>query len=238
MKTKSVIFSIMLVAISAIVLNACKKDVNPTYPSAPAPAVVTVPVGNYPAGLGSSPGTPVCKPFVLPSNIVLLGQIQSASFKSTGFNKENQNIEDFIFNPKTTSVSIGSGSLVQFYMKFFNKSPLPTTFIIPGGLMFLPEDTTTQTGTTVQPDTLIIPGNDSVLCYVRTYCTNLHKHTPNNTKYKMLGTTLHNDLWTMVDILKNKKKLDQGSQVQSIIWNITDHGGLTDADRIYLNNLP
>ena len=123
-------------------------------------------------------------------------------------------------------------------MKLYNKNPQPKTIIIPGGLMFLPGDTAAQTGTTTQNDTITIPGNDSIGCHIKTYCTNLHKHVPSNTSYKMLGTTVHSDLWTLVDILKKKKKLAPGSQVQSIIWNITDHGGLTEQDRIYLNSLP
>jgi hypothetical protein len=233
MKTKSIIFPVILFVIGLIALNACKKDVNPASPAAPA-----IPVGYYPAGLGSTPGTPVCKPYILPANIVVIGEIQSAVFKSGFFDKETQDINDFILAPKTTFIELGSGSLVQIYMKFYNKNLQPASLIIPGGLMFCPGDSTAQTGTTVQNDTIIIPPHDSIGCHIKTYCVNLHKHVPSNTKYKMLGTTLHSDLWTVVDILKTKKKLAPGSQVQSIIWNITDHGGLTVQDRNYLNSLP
>ncbi|MFZ4399572.1 MAG: hypothetical protein ACOYO1_06035 [Bacteroidales bacterium] len=237
MKTKRFFIPVVSLLIGFLLFNACKKDINPIYPVAK-PVVTTIPVGIYPAGLGSTPGTPVCNPFILPENIEVIGEIKSAAFKSTVFDKETQNINDFIYTPKTTFVELGSGSLVQIYMKFYNKNSQPTTLVIPGGLMFLPGDTAAQTGTTTQNDTIIIPPHDSLGCHIKTYCTNLHKHVPNNTSYKMLGTTVHSDLWTMVNILKTKKKLAPGSQVQSIIWNITDRGGLTDADRTYLNNLP
>ncbi len=239
MKTKRTIFPIVLLAIGIIAFNACKKEASPVYSSNNIITTTpTVPVGNYPAGLGDVPGTPVCSPYILPSNIEVVGEIQSSTFKSTNFNKETQNVNDFIITPKTTFIQLGSGSLVQVYMKFYNKSSQPTSLIIPGGLMFCPGDTTTQTGITIQPDTLIIPGNDTTGCNIKAYCTNLHKGIPNNTNYKILGTTLHSDLWEMVGILKTKKKLSQGSQVQSIIWNVTDRGGLTEQDRTYLNNLP
>lgn len=237
MKTKRIFLALIVCIIGIFVFNACKKDVNPMYPSV-SPVVTTIPVGIYPSGLGNNPGIPVCNPFKLPNNVEIIGDIKSAAFKFSNFNKETQNINDFIFTPKTTFLELGSGSLVQIYLKFYNKNPQPTTLIIPGGLMFLPGDTAAQTGTTTQNDTVIIPPHDSIGCHIKTYCTNLHKHVPSNTNYTMLGTTVHSDLWTMVNILKTKKKLAPGSQVQSIIWNITDHGGLTDQDRTYLNNLP
>ena len=65
--------------------------------------------------------------------------------------------------------------------------------------MFCPHDTSCQTGITVQPDTITISGNDTTSCHIRTYCTNVHKHVPNSTKYTMLGTTLHTDLWNPKD---------------------------------------
>jgi hypothetical protein len=239
MNTKRFFLPLAAIVIALIALNACKKDINPQIPSDPPVVVVPlIPVGNYPSGLGDAPGLPVCNPYILPANVEIVGEIKSNAFKSGFYNKETQNVNDFIIRPKTTFIELGSGTYVQVYLKFHNKNAQPTTVIIPGGLMFCPGDSTAQTGTTVQNDTVIIPGNDSIACHIRTYCTNLNKHAPNNTSYKMLGTTVHNDLWTVVNILKNKKKLPQGTQLQSIIWNITDHGGLTEQDKATLNALP
>lgn len=234
MKTKRILLPVIVLVLGLIALNACKKDVSPTYPI----TVVTIPVGNYTAGLGSSPGTPVCKPFILPTNIVLIGEIKSAAFKAGFTNKETQNVNDYIITPKTTFLELGSGTYVQVYLKLYNTNSQPTTLIIPGGLMFLPGDTSSQTGTTIQNDTIIIPPHDSTGCHIKTYCTNLHKHVPSGTTYKMLGTSLNTDLWTMVSILKTKQKIVSNSRIQSIIWNITDNGGFTQADKDYLNSLP
>lgn len=195
-------------------------------------------VKDNPSGLGSNPGKPYCAPFILPSGIEFVGDLQSSSFKSTIFDKENQNAEDFIMNPKTNFIPLGSGSLVQIYMKFRNKNPFKQTLIIPGGLVFCPMDTTSQTGVIVQPDTLIINPNDSIGVLLKAYCTNLHKHVPSNTKFNLIGVSLHSDLNTVVGILKNKQKLQQGSKLQNIIWNISDRGGLQDEDLDYLNSLP
>ena len=218
-----------------IALSSCKKEVEEPQPIEQS---VTYPIGNYPSGFGSSQGTPVCSPFVLPSNIVYIGEIFSHSFKVTNFNKETDNIDDFITTPKSNFIVLGSGSLVNVYIKFFNTRPQQSILIIPAGLVFSCIDTTAQTGIIVQPDTVIIPGNDTIGINLKCYCTNLHKHVPSNTNFKLSGITLHKDFNTLIGILKNKKKLSQGSQLQSIIWHITDAGGLTDADITYLNNLP
>lgn len=232
MKIKN--FIILLFAISFLTFIACEKvDVtNKSVNSTQSPKVL-----NNPSGFGSISGTPYCAPYNLPSAIQIIGELQSSSFK-TFFDKENQDPADFIINPKTTFIPIGSGSLVQVYMKLYNKSSVKQKLIIPGGLIVCPEDTLSQTGVIVQNDTLIIDPNDTTGVLLKAYCTNLHKHTPYNTKFKIIGTTLHEDMYKMVGILKNKQKLQTGSKVQSIIWNITDHGGLTDDDIIYLNNLP
>ncbi len=237
MKTNRFFYPLVVCVIALITLNACKKDINPVSPTN-SPVVHIIPVGNYPSGLGNTPGVPVCNPYILPANVEIIGEIKSAEFKSGFYNKETQNVNDFIILPKTNFLELGSGTYVQVYLKFHNKNAQPKTLIIPGGLLFCPGDTTAQTGTTVQNDTVIIPGNDSIGCHIRTYCTNLNKHVPNNTTYKMLGTTVHNDLSTMVTILKTKKKITQNTEIQKIIWDITDHGGLTEQDKAYLNALP
>ncbi|MCX6232060.1 MAG: hypothetical protein NTZ33_11005 [Bacteroidetes bacterium] len=235
MKSKKYFFAVIMIIVGIVALNACKKDVSPSNYT---PYVDPYPVGNYTSGLGINPGKPVCKPFILPQNVELMGEIHSATFKSTNFDKLTQNANDFLITPKTTFLELGSGSLVNVYLKLYNKNSVPTTVIIPGGLMFCPGDTNAQTGTTTQNDTIIIPPHDSTGCHIKTYCTNLHKHVPSSTTYSMLGTTLNSELFNLVQILKTKKKLPQGSQVQSIIWHITDQGGMTDADRTYLNSLP
>jgi hypothetical protein len=236
MKTKKIFIAVFVLVGGIIMLNACKKEVTTTYTYIP--VVDPTPVGNYTSGLGNNPGKPVCKPFILPQNVELMGEIHSATFKSTNFDKLTQNANDFLITPKSTFIELGSGSCVNVYLKLFNKNSFPTMVVIPGGLMFCPGDTTTQTGTTTQNDTIIIPPHDSSACHIKAYCTNLHKHIPSSTTFTMLGTTLNSDLYGLVQILKTKKKLPQGSQVQTIIWHITDQGGMTDADRTYLNNLP
>lgn len=234
MKSKKI--TLIVLALGLFTFFACEK-VDVTNKST-TPTPVSPKVTNNPSGLGSNPGIPYCAPFSFPPSIQLIGEMQSSQFKSTNFDKETQNAEDFILNQKTTFIPYGSGSLVNIYMKFRNTSSVKQTLIIPGGLMFCPIDTTDQTGVIIQPDTIVIPGNDSASIQLRAYCTNLHKGVPNNTTYKMVGTTLHSDLYKMVEILKNKQKLPQGTKVQSIIWNISDRGGLKPEDITYLNSLP
>lgn len=231
---KTVRSTLLVIVLIIFAFAACEKvDVKNKTIAPPAPEVK-----DNPSGLGTNPGKPYCAPFNFPAGIELIGKMQSSSFKSVNFDKENQNAEDFIMNPKTSFIPLGSGSLVQIYMKLRNKNPFKQTLIIPGGLIFCPEDTTTQTGVIVQPDTLVINPNDSVGVLLKAYCTNLKKHVPSNTTFNLIGVSLHSDLHKVVGILKNKQKLQQGSKVQSIIWNISDRGGLKDEDVDYLNSLP
>ncbi len=231
MKTKKITFIIL--ALGFLTFIACEK-VEVTKKTSPE---VLPQVMNNPSGLGSNPGQPYCAPYSFPASIELIGDMQSSPFKAQLTDKENQNIEDFIIQSKNNHIILGSGSLVQVNMKLHNKSTVKQTLIFPGGLMFLPEDTTSQTGVIVQNDTVIIDPNDTTTVLLKSYCTNLHKGV-HQTKFKMIGISLHSDIWKVVDILSRKKKLSQGSNLQSIIWNISDHGGITEADINYLNNLP
>lgn len=232
MKTTKITF--ILMALALIGFNSCEKVEVTNKTIAPELPKVAV----NPSGLGSNPGIPYCAPYSFASGIEIIGEMQSTAFKSTDFNKETQKAEEFILNPKINFIPIGSGSLVQIYIKFRNKNSFKQTLIIPAGLILCPEDSTSQTGVIIQSDTLILDPNDSTGVLLKAYCTNLHKGVPHNTKFKMIGTTLHEDLYRMIGILKTKQKLQPGSQAQSIIWNITDHGGLTEEDLNYLNSLP
>lgn len=231
MKIKNITLS--LLALGFISFYACEKIEVTNKTVTPIQQVM-----DNPSGFGTNAGKPYCAPYFFPASIQLIGEMQSTAYKTTFIDKEKQNAEDFIIYPKTNYIPVGSGSYVQVYIKLFNSSAVKQTLIIPGGLIVTPEDTTCQTGVIVQTDTIVINPNDTTGVLLKAYCTNLHKHVPSNTKFKIAGTTLHNDMYRMVAILKNKQKLQQNSQVQSIVWNITDHGGLTDADLTYLNSLP
>ncbi|MCX6233004.1 MAG: hypothetical protein NTZ33_15860 [Bacteroidetes bacterium] len=229
MKTKRSNLYLIVLFLSIIAIIACKKDVNSNngLPYNP------LEVGYYPNGFGIYPGNPVCTPLVLPLNVIILGEIRGSWKKSSSFDKLTQTQ-----NPKDTYVQVGTGGL-SFYIKFFNKNSYQQEVVIPGGLILCCHDTSSQNGTTTQNDTIIIPPHDSLTCILNAYCTNKQR-TFKPVIYDILGTTLHQSLFELIQILKPKQKLNfaQVTFIQNIIWNITNGSGMTDDDRAFLNSLP
>ena len=236
MKTKIIFLNVCFLAVVLIIFNSCKKD-DSTNVNKP-PVVVTPTTGYYPQGLGSVPGKPYGIQYTFPSEIKLIGQITSFQQKGVIYDKLAQ-LSDFAnFTPKSDYITYGSGTYVNLYVKLFNTNSQPKTLIIPAGLIFCCEDTSTQGGIIIQPDTIVIPGQDTAFCILKSYCTNAHKSPPSNNIYKMTVTTLHYDLWLVAYILKNKKTIQDASTIQTIIWSITDGSGLSETDKNYLLSLP
>lgn len=236
MKTKSIFFNIFILALALISFNACKKDDSSS--NNKPPVVIEQTPGYHPQGLGSNPGQPYGISYTLPNDIRLIGAITSSPQKGIVNDKVAQ-LSDFTnFTPKADYVSYGSGTYVNLYVKLLNTSFQTKTLIIPAGLIFSCEDTSTQGGVIIQPDTIVIPGEDTVFCCLKSYCTNLHKSPPSNQVYKITVTTLHYDLWLVAYILKNKQTIQDSGTIQSIIWSITDGTGLSETDKNYLLSLP
>jgi hypothetical protein len=212
-----------------IAIIGCKKENTTTY----YPIDNQQKVGYFPYGFGTVSGIPVCKPFVLPPNVEIRGNIQSSVGKSSSFNKLSQDISQ-----KESYAFIGSGAL-KFYIRFCNKNSSQQKIIIPAGLILCSQDTLSQNATTTQNDTIIIPPHDSLICVLFAFCTNKQR-TFKNVYYDILGTTLHQSLYELVQILNHKQKLNwyDIETIQNVIWHITNGSGMTNEDRVYLNNLP
>lgn len=236
MKKNLILFLVVLfVATMTISYQSCKKDDTVTNIVRPP---VTPPHINYLLGLGNIPGKPVGTNYSLPSNFHLTGPIMSDPGKALTGDKQALLLAGIFPGIKTDYTTFGSGTYVNLYVGIRNITAQNGVLIIPSGLIFCSEDTTDQSGIIIQPDTIPIPGNDTVLCCLKSYCLNLHHSPPSNAIYKMTVTTLNPDLVYVVSVLRNKKPVTDASQIQSIIWNITDNGGITQSDKTYLNSLP
>lgn len=202
-----------------------------TTPNRPTPT-------NYMLGLGSNPGKPVGTAYNLPTYFRFTGPIMSSPGKEYTGDKMAMLLNGELPEPKTDYVIFGSGTYVNLYVGITNITSQNRVLVLPAGLIFCGEDTTNQNGIIIQPDTIPIPGNDTVFCCLKNYCLNLHHSVPSGSPYKMTVTTLNPDLVYLVNVLRNKRPVTEAGQIQSIIWNITDNGGLTASDKAYLNSLP
>jgi len=239
--------------LSAIVLGAflisfalisCKKN------SDPAPDNQNNIVANFYStslsGFGSHGGFPSGNAFALPHNIKLVGHMTGGipgKFPGFKISKTIENIPSSL--PKSIFTEYGLGTYVNIYMKLYNTSTSSYKLIIPEGVIMcdsFPNDTTvydsTQTGIIIQPDTIDFPPTDTLSICLKSFCLNLHHAIPSaQTIYRFAVITNNESLHRVVTILRNKKTLaDHVSEIQSILWDITDGAGLTQADIDMMNS--
>ena len=121
------------------------------------------------------------------------------------------------------------------------------TFVLPAGLVFCnksendstPIDTC-QTGIILVPDTITIPGGDTIEILLKSFCSNLNWHAPtSNSIYAMKVTTNNDQMVRLIAALKGKKTLvDHQGDIQSYVWKITNNSGLTTEDYNTISNWP
>lgn len=224
----------------SIIVTSCKKDSsNPSDQSSP-----TTIYSTSLSGFGSHGGAPTGTAFVLPPNIKIVGSLTGGQ---PGFkiNKTIGNINSYLASlAKTNYDQHGLGTYVNVYFQLRNTANVAFKLIMPAGLIMcdsLPNDTiaddTTQSGIIVTDDTIVIPGDDTVGVCMSSFCLNLHHSVPSGNKYMFKVITNNNQLSQVVAILRTKKTLpDHISDIQSILWEITDGAGLTQADIDMMNS--
>lgn len=243
MKKNLNFIGVLCVAIT-LFFASCQKDNLPT----PTDTNKPVPTNNYMTGLGTTPGFPSGRPFVLPSNVSILGDIRGGQmYKSTEIDKDKYT-GPFPINmiPKSW-VAYGTGTYVNLYIKFFNSLPTPTSLVIPGGLIFvdsLDSDTSNgmyQKGFILQDVTVPLPAMDTAFVILQAYCLNHTLYPSSYNAVYFIGPITNNpNLDSIVTIMAPKMPpIGQEYSIQSIIWNVTDYGlNLTAQEVQYLNSLP
>lgn len=241
---KKILFTTTVFFTCLIIFNACNKD-NETAPAKPGNPV---PTGNYLAGLGTTPGFPSGRPFILPEHVSIIGEIRGgAMYKNTNIDK-NKYTGPFPYDliPKSW-ISYGTGTFVHLYIKFFNALPTPSNIIIPGGLIFIDSlDVNTHTGVyqkgfILQNIDIPLAAMDTTFAILEAYCLN-HNLAPSsyNAVYFLGPITNNPDLDSIVTIMAPKQyPFGEEYSIQQIIWNVTDYGqNLTASEVQYLNSLP
>ncbi|MEI8201974.1 MAG: hypothetical protein WCH34_03120 [Bacteroidota bacterium] len=217
---------------------SCKKDKTPP---ADIPNTGTV-LSTSLAGFGSYGGVPSGTPYVFPSNIKLVGEILGGNPGKSPFigKKSIEAWQSYISNsPKSNWVTHGLGEFVTLYMRLYNTSGNASTFVFPAGLMFTnkcPGDTTiidtTQTGIIVIPDTVTVPGGDTLDLCLKSYCCNPHRGVPNATTVYTAKAVSNNDqIVHFIAALKGKTTLvSHESDILTYVWSIANGVPLTAAD--------
>lgn len=243
MKTKKIIQVILGGLFISLALISCKKDKDTAPIDQPAPGPVLT---SSLSGLGSYGGQPSGTPYILPSNIKIIGSMYGGSPGpgKADFNgpKTIGNIQQYLaLMPKTEYTEYGYGTYVSVYMQLHNTGYSSYDLIIPAGLIMCDDDTlhgdTTQSGFIIAPLKITIPGDGTVDVCLNSFCLNAHFAIPYGNKYMFKVVTNNDQLHKVVTILQNKETLaDHISDIQSILWDITDGSGLTQEDIDMMNS--
>lgn len=236
MKTRYLLFALLL---STVALYSCEKE-----DPAPTPAPEPTPTDYY-AGLGTTPGTPAGKPYLLPAGISVVGEIRGGLSGKAPYEKNYKGpFNDF---PKASYVTLGTGTYVNLYMMLYNSNFTNLSFSLPGGLIFVDSsdvfnhEPVYQKGYILQNVNVSINAFDTAYIQLRAYCLN-HTLSPStyDAVYYFGPVTSNPQLNTITGIMATKAyPFGEEYNIQTIIWNVTDYGlTLTSAEIAYLNGLP
>jgi hypothetical protein len=232
-----VLFSLIFVVVS------CKKE--KTNPPTDVPYVPVAPVlSTSLSGLGYNSGTPVGTSWAFPANVKVVGHILGGDPGKAAFldAKTIVNWENYTSNlPKSNWETHGLGMFVNLYMKLYNSSASPTSFIFPAGLLFCNDSTTDtivtdtcQTGIIVIPDTVNIPGGDTINLCLKSFCTNPSRHSSNSQAIYSPKVVSNNDqVYRFIGALKGKSLMtltSHESDILSYIWQFTTGAPLSAED--------
>ncbi len=239
------LFCILIVTFSTLLLfNACHKDKDPQPTPTPTPTV-----NPYLAGLGDHVGYPAGTAYALPAAIHLVSDIRGGYYSKSGVKKDKKTYKGpFPINliPKSW-VSYGTGTYVDLYFKLYNTLTTDTVVIIPGGLIFcdsLDNDSSNgiyQRGFILQNDTIYILALDTAFVALEAYCLNAGLSGSDYDAVYYIGPVTSNPNLNQIVTIMSTKQYPFGheSEIQDIIWNVTDYGqNLTQTEIQFLNNLP
>jgi len=119
-----------------------------------------------------------------------------------------------------------------------NPTSSPIDLVLPPGLTFKPTDPSVQPMMVVVPDPIQMPPGQTTVC-LPTYCINATLDPPTESDNYATGGIVPPGCLTEIVYLLQGKTIDGQERitVQDIIWNCTDSGVLSAADRATLQSL-
>jgi len=240
MKSKIYLFLAFLIVV-AFAITSCKKD-KTTPPVDDTYVPLAVNLSTSLQGLGANHGIPVGSAWAFPANIKVVGHILGGDPGKAPYLgiKTVKSWDEYVENsPKTNWQIDGLGEFVFLYMKLHNTGTTSAKLIFPAGLVFCNDSTTdstavdtTQTGIIVVPDTVVIPGGDTLNLCLKSFCTNPNRHAPTFVSvYKPRVVSNNNQVYHFINALKGKTTLpSHESEILTYIWQFTGGNPLTEAD--------
>gem|GEM_PF-3261688 len=167
------------------------------------------------AGFGDRPGTPSGSPFHFPGNVFVTTPM-------LGLDTTEVAINHFL----------GVGNIwAIFTMVNYNNEPVTVTF--PAGLIFLPDNDSSQNGMTVRSASIYLEPNKKEKILLKFFCIN-HNKLANYVNYYTTSVISNNDqVVRLINALKYKSDSTlyrRTHDLGDIVWNISDFSELTQAD--------
>lgn len=183
------------------------------------------------SGFGASTGNLTGNPLVLPSGIIINGQILS----------------QFIPCNSNSIFDVNGGDYVKLMVPVKNTSPNTINVTFPAGLVCQSYDTTIQNGILVQQVSVSFPPGFNDCVNFNMYCINANRNGSGDSE--IFGNPIvsnNQKIQELLQLLSNKKSnwgqdpnaMNYSSIIQSAVWNVSDYDGLTDTDRSAIATLP
>ena len=203
------------IVILFLAIVSCKKENSPTFEE----------INNHYtttdlSGFGNRPGKPTGAAFQLPINVVITSQIKGR-------------VPDYIsYN------YYGIGTISTFFtLTNFNFKAVKVIF--PAGIIFLPDNDSSQTVLSITPTEITMLPESSEKVLLKLFCINKSKNAGNVNFYTMNVVSNNNQVETLINHLRQKGDsvlLRHNASLQGIVWNISDGSGLTQADIDMINS--
>lgn len=129
-------------------------------------------------------------------------------------------------------------SIFKLAVEYTNTTPSEQTCTLPAGMIFRAEDTSIQNMLLTQSQAFQIPAGSSKTVCIPTYCLNSNRSGPDETS--MYATAGGATSSCMVEIINGVqgKRIENGSEIQEMVWDCANDGAISEVQRAYLRNLP
>ena len=129
-------------------------------------------------------------------------------------------------------------SLFKLAVEYTNATPSVQTCVLPPGTIFKAEDASIQNMLLTQTQVFQIPAGSSKTVCIPTYCLNSDRHGPDETSlYETGGGATSSCMIEIVNGVQGKR-IENGSEIQDIVWDCANDGTISADQRAYLRNLP